>query len=185
MLNNPAPHPLPAAARSAAPPQALSRLAAAWHHAREAMQRAIPYDVLAVLARFSLAATFWRSGQTKVEGLAVDLVEGHFTLGWPRLSESAVALFRDEYQLPLLPPELAATLAATGEHLLPLLLLLGLGSRFAALGLLGMTAVIQLLVYPGAYPTHGVWAVALLMLVAQGPGRWSLDHLLGWERPLR
>jgi len=117
--------------------------------------------------------------------LAVDLVEGHFTLGWPRLSESAVALFRDEYQLPLLPPELAATLAATGEHLLPLLLLLGLGSRFAALGLLGMTAVIQLLVYPGAYPTHGVWAAALLMLVAQGPGRGSLDHLLGWERPLR
>ncbi len=183
MLNNPAP--LPAAARSAAPPQALSRLPVAWQRIRKAMQRAIPCDAQAALARFSLAATFWRSGQTKVEGLAIDLVEGHFTLGWPQLSENAVALFRDEYQLPLLAPELAATLAAAGEHLLPLLLLLGLGSRFAALGLLGMTAVIQLLVYPGAYPTHGVWAVALLMLLAQGPGRWSLDHLLGWERPLR
>jgi putative oxidoreductase len=189
MLDHPAPHPLPTAPNRTAsePPQtstaALARLADAWQHTREALQQRIPLDAIAALARFALAATFWRSGQTKVEGLSIDFIEGHFTLGWPHLSENAVALFRDEYQLPLLPPELAATLAATGEHLLPLLLLAGLGTRFAALGLLCMTAVIQLFVFPGAYPTHGVWAAALLLLIARGPGRWSLDYLFGLERP--
>lgn len=158
-----------------------TRCATAWQQLRAALERSLPHDAIAALARFALAATFWRSGQTKVEGLSIDLVEGHFTLGWPHLSENAVALFRDEYQLPLLPPELAATLAATGEHLLPALLLLGLASRFAALGLLGMTAVIQLFVFPGAYPTHGIWAAALLLVIARGPGRWSVDHALGWE----
>jgi putative oxidoreductase len=71
----------------------------------------------------------------------------------------------------------AATLAALGEHVLPVLVLLGLGTRFAALGLLVMTVVIQFLVYPGAYPTHGVWAAVLLWLMARGPGRLSLDYL--------
>ena len=137
-----------------------------------------PYDATALLARFSLAAVFWKSGQTKIEGLAVDLVDLRFDIGWPRLSASAVDLFRDEYKLPLLPPDLAATLAAAGEHLLPIALLLGLATRLSALGLLGMTAVIQLLVYPGAYPTHGTWAALLLVLVAQGGGRWSLDALI-------
>jgi putative oxidoreductase len=93
-----------------------------------------------------------------------------------------VALFQDEYRLPLLSPELGAALAALGEHLLPVLLLLGLGTRFAALGLLIMTAVIQFWVYPDAYPTHGVWAAVLLYLMARGPGRISLDHLIGPQR---
>ncbi len=137
-----------------------------------------PYDATALLARFSLAAVFWKSGQTKVEGLAIDLVDLRFDIAWPHLSASAVDLFRDEYKLPLLPPDIAATLAATGEHLLPIALLLGLATRLSALGLLGMTAVIQLLVYPGAYPTHGTWAALLLVLVAQGGGRWSLDALI-------
>lgn len=136
----------------------------------------IPVDLIALLGRFSIAAVFWKSGQTKVEGFAVDLVDGSVQLGWPRLSDSAVALFQEEYRLPLLPPELGATLAALGEHVLPVLILLGLGTRFAALGLLVMTLVIQLLVYPGAYPTHGVWAAVLLYLMARGPGRISLDH---------
>ena len=114
--------------------------------------------------------------------LQIDFVEGTFQLGLPRLSESAVDLFRDEYQLPLLAPELGATLAALGEHALPLLILLGLGTRFAALGLLVMTAVIQLLVYPGAWPTHGVWAAVLLWLMALGPGVVSLDHWLARRR---
>jgi putative oxidoreductase len=126
---------------------------------------------------------FWRSGQTKIEGLAIDLVEGRVELGWPRLSASAVDLFRDEYRLPLLAPELGATLAALGEHALPLLLLLGLGTRFAALGLLAMTLVIQLLVYPGAWPTHGTWAAVLLWLMARGPGVLSIDHWLARRRP--
>ena len=79
---------------------------------------------------------------------------------------------------------MGATLAALGEHILPVLILLGLGTRFAALGLLVMTLVIQLLVYPGAYPTHGVWAAVLLYLIARGPGRISLDHLIArrWGR---
>ena len=139
---------------------------------------AIPESAVALLARFSLAGVFWRSGQTKVEGFAVDLVEGRFEAGWPRLSANAVDLFREEYRLPLLPPEWGALLAATGEHLLPALLLLGLATRLSAAGLLAMTAVIQLLVYPGAWPTHGVWAAALLWLMLRGPGAVSLDHML-------
>jgi len=145
----------------------------------------IPESAIALLGRFSVAAVFWKSGQTKIEGLAIDIVSGTFELGLPRLSSSAVDLFRDEYQLPLLSPELGALMAAFGEHLLPLLLLLGLGTRFAALGLLVMTAVIQLLVYPAAYPTHGVWAAVLLWLMARGPGVISLDHLLAGRRQHR
>jgi putative oxidoreductase len=140
---------------------------------------AIPESLIALLARFSIAAVFWNSGQTKVEGFAINLVAGTFEIGTPRLSGSAVDLFRDEYRLPLLPPELAAWLATVGEHALPALLLLGLGSRFAAAGLLAMTAVIQILVYPGAYATHGVWAAVLLWLMVRGPGVLSVDHLLG------
>jgi putative oxidoreductase len=139
---------------------------------------AMPESAVALLARFSLAGVFWRSGQTKVEGFAIDLVEGRLDLGWPRLSANAVDLFREEYRLPLLPPEWGALLAATGEHLLPALLLLGLATRFSAAGLLAMTVVIQLLVYPGAWPTHGVWAAALLWLMLRGPGVLSLDHAL-------
>ena len=134
----------------------------------------IPHSFIALLARFSIASVFWQSGQTKVQGFAVDIVSGSFQLGWPRLSDTAVDLFRDEYRLPL--PELMAPLAAGAEHLFPLLLLFGLGTRFAALALLGMTLTIQLFVYPGAYATHGTWAALLLYLVAQGPGKVSLDH---------
>ena len=136
----------------------------------------IPYTLIAFVARFSIAAVFWNSGQTKVQGLVINLVSGEFELGWPRLSESALALFQDEYKLPLVPPELAAPMAALAEHVLPLFLLIGLATRFSALALLGMTLVIQLLVYPGAYATHGTWAAVLLVLMARGPGMWSVDH---------
>lgn len=140
--------------------------------------RRIPNSFIALLARFAIAATFWKSGQTKIEGLSIDIVEGTFKLGWPHLSDSAVQLFRDEYKLPLVPPELGATLAALGEHLLPLFILFGLATRLSALGLMGMTAVIQLFVYPGAYATHGVWAALLLYLMVHGPGRVSVDAAL-------
>jgi putative oxidoreductase len=155
-----------------------------WTSAHTLMAR-IPESAIALIGRFSVAAVFWKSGQTKIEGLAVDLVSGTFELGVPRLSPSAVDLFRDEYRLPLLSPELGATLAALGEHVLPMLLLLGLGTRFAALGLLLMTAVIQGLVYPAAYPTHGVWAAVLLWLMVRGPGVVSVDHVMAarWSRP--
>jgi putative oxidoreductase len=138
----------------------------------------IPNTVIAVIARFSIAAVFWNSGQTKVQGFVANLVTGEFTLGWPSLSESALALFQDEYKLPLIPAELAAPMAALAEHLFPLLILIGLGTRLSAFALLGMTLVIQLFVYPGAYATHGTWAALLLYLMARGPGRLSLDHWL-------
>lgn len=177
---NAAPTPSPStAAPPAAPASPIARAGLP-----EVLQRvyaamaAIPYALIALLGRFSIAAVFWQSGQTKIEGLAIDLVAGRFEWGWPRLAPSAIDLFRDEYRLPLLPPEWAAPLAATAEHVLPLLLLIGLGTRLSALGLLGMTAVIQLLVYPGAYATHGVWAAVLLGLMAHGPGKLSVDHLL-------
>jgi len=143
---------------------------------------AIPESAIALLARFSIAAVFWKSGQTKVEGFEIDLVEGRFAIGWPRLSANAVDLFRDEYRLPLLPPEWGALLAAWGEHLLPALLLVGLATRLSAAGLLGMTLVIQLFVYPGAWPTHGTWAALLLWLMARGPGTVSVDHRLAARR---
>lgn len=138
----------------------------------------IPQTLVALLARFSIAAVFWTSGQTKIQGLAINFVTGEFKLGWPRLSDSAVDLFKDEYRLPVIPPELAAPLAATAEHLFPLLILIGLGTRFSALALLLMTLVIQIFVYPGAYATHATWAAVLLYLIARGPGILSLDHWL-------
>jgi putative oxidoreductase len=138
----------------------------------------IPDSLICLLGRFSIAAIFWKSGQTKVQGFAIDIVSGEFQLGLPRLSDSVVALFRDEYKLPLVPPEIAAPLAAFAEHLFPLLILIGLATRFSAAALLAMTATIQLLVYPDAWPTHGVWAAVLLFLVAKGPGALSIDHLI-------
>ncbi|MBL8349702.1 MAG: DoxX family membrane protein [Burkholderiaceae bacterium] len=163
------------AARSTASEAAARSPARLYARLTHLLQR-IPHSAVALLARFSIAAVFWQSGQTKVEGFALNLVSGEFTLGWPRLSDSALALFRDEYRLPLLAPELAAPLAAIAEHLLPLALLLGLATRLSALGLLGMTAVIQVFVYPGAYATHGTWAALLLYLMVQGPGSLSMDH---------
>ena len=138
----------------------------------------IPHSLIAFVGRFSVAAIFWQSGQTKVEGFAIDLVAGRFQWGFPRLAESTVDLFRDEYALPLIDPQLAAYLAATAEHLFPVLLLLGLATRYSALALLAMTMVIEVFVYPEAYPTHGVWAAVLLYLIARGPGAISVDHLL-------
>ena len=149
-----------------------------WIQTANALCARIPHSPIALVARFSIAAVFWKSGQTKIEGLAIDIVDGKFSLGWPRLADSAVPLFRDEYKVPLLSPEIAAPLAAFAEHLLPALLLIGLATRFSALGLLGMTAVIQLFVYPAAYPTHGVWAAVLLYLVGMGPGAVSIDRWL-------
>lgn len=131
---------------------------------------AVPHDLIALVARLSIAATFWRSGQTKVEG-------------W-HVTDTAVALFEDEYRLPLLDPWLAAHLAALAEHLFPALLVIGLASRLSALALLGMTLVIEIFVYPDAWPIHGTWAVCLLVIIAHGPGRLSLDHWIAGRRPM-
>lgn len=138
----------------------------------------VPNTLLAFVARFSIAAVFWKSGQTKIQGLEIDIVSREFTLGWPRLSDSVVDLFRDEYRLPVIPPEMAAIMAAFAEHFFPLLILFGMATRLSALALLGMTMTIQLFVYPDAYPTHGTWAAVLLYLMVHGPGKLSLDHWL-------
>jgi putative oxidoreductase len=144
----------------------------------EAPLQRIPHTLIAFIARFSLAAVFWQSGQTKIEGLAINIVQWEWVIGWPRLAENTVALFAEEYQLPLLSPVLAAHLATAAEHALPILLLLGLFTRWAALGLLGMTLVIQLLVYPSAWMVHGLWATGLLYLIKHGPGCAALDPWL-------
>jgi putative oxidoreductase len=124
----------------------------------------IPYWPIALSARIFPAMVFWQSGQTKVEGFS--------------LKPSAVALFESEYQLPLIDPAIAATAAAVAEHLFPVLLVIGLASRFSAIALLLMTAVIEIFVYPDAWPIHGVWATCFLIVIARGPGPLSLDHLI-------
>jgi putative oxidoreductase len=147
-------------------PVSVSGPRALYNRAAGMLASLIGHDVLALAARFGIAGVFWLSGRTKVEG-------------WLTVSDNAVALFADEYRLPLLPPELGAHLAAYAEHLFPVLLVLGLCTRASALALLGMTAVIQIFVYPDAWPTHLVWATALLYLAGRGAGRVSLDTLLG------
>jgi putative oxidoreductase len=132
---------------------------------RARLARLLPDATLLLLDRVAVAAIFFLSGRTKVEGF--------FTI-----KASTYELFRSEYALPLIPPELAAHMAATAEHVFPLLLVLGLCTRGAALGLLGMTAVIEIFVYPDAWPTHLSWAALLLPLVAKGGGKWSLDRMI-------
>ncbi|MCR0997809.1 DoxX family protein [Serratia rubidaea] len=143
------------------------------------IQKIVQESLLGLLARLALAATFWLSGQSKVEGLTIDILGGEpLRLGIPHLTSGALALFATEYQLPLLPPAIAATLAAVAEHLFPLLLLLGLATRFSALALWVMTLVIQVFVYPDAWPVHIMWMSAQIYLMSYGGGRLSLDHLL-------
>src|SRR3954447_24901996 len=124
----------------------------------------IPYWFIALAARIFPAAVFWQSGETKVAG-------------W-HLKPSAIALFQNEYQLPLIDPTMAAYISAFSEHFFPILLVVGFATRFSALALLVMTAVIEIFVYPDAWPTHGVWATCFLVVIARGPGWLSLDHLL-------
>ena len=121
----------------------------------------VPYAVLALPLRFAVATVFWNSGMTK-------LADWNATL----------SLFTDEYQVPLLPPELAANLALAIEVTMPVLLVLGLLTRTAALLLLAMTAVIEVFVYPQAWPTHIQWAAMLLVLLCRGAGSLSLDALI-------
>ena len=123
-------------------------------------------DVLSLVARISIASIFFLSGRTKVDGVL-------------HVTDGAVQLFEDEYKLPLVDPSVAAHAAAYAEHFFPLLLVLGLCTRFAALALLGMTAVIEIFVYPDAWPTHLSWAGLLLVLIGRGGGAWSLDRALG------
>jgi putative oxidoreductase len=141
-------------------------LLAAWNRAAERLSSLVGDGLIAIAARFSIAGIFFLSGRTKVDGLLT-------------VSDSAYLLFRQEYKVPLLPPELAAHMAAYAEHLFPVLLVLGLFTRLSAFALLGMTAVIQVFVYPDAWPTHLSWAALLLYLVGRGAGPVSLDRVFG------
>jgi putative oxidoreductase len=131
----------------------------------DTLRRLLPPALQLLVARLGIAAIFFLSGRTKVQGLLT-------------IKASTYELFRSEYALPLIPPEIAAHLATYTEHLCPILLVLGLFTRSAAATLLGMTAVIEIFVYPDAWPTHLSWAGLLIPLIAQGGGAWSLDTLL-------
>jgi len=121
----------------------------------------VPYSLLAMPLRLAVATVFWNSAMTKLAN-------------W----ETAIELFREDYKVPLIPPELAAYLAVSIEVTAPILLMLGLATRPVALVLLGMTTVIEVFVYPLAWPTHIQWAAMLLLLLCRGAGNWSLDHLI-------
>jgi putative oxidoreductase len=123
-----------------------------------------PLGVLQFLFRFAIAAVFWNSGLTKIAS-------------W----QTTIVLFRDEYRVPLLPPELAASLAAAVELTCPVLLVIGLATRLATLPMLAMTFVIEAFVYPEDWIEHLGWAAFLLFILTRGPGPIALDR---WLAPL-
>lgn len=139
-----------------------------WLDAGRRLAERIPYALVALVARLAVAIVFWRSGQTKVDGFF-------------QIKDNTFFLFREEYKVPFLPPDSAAYLTTIAEHVLPVLLVVGLASRLSALCLMIMTLVIQLFVYPDAWPTHILWFAPLLLILARGPGALSLDHLI-WKR---
>jgi putative oxidoreductase len=120
-----------------------------------------PISILQFLFRFTIAAVFWKSGLTKIAS-------------W----FATVALFANEYRVPVLPPEIAATMAATIELACPVFLVLGLGTRLATLPMLGMTFVIEVFVYPEDWLEHLTWATTLLFILTKGPGPLSIDHYI-------
>lgn len=128
---------------------------------------AVPEAIALLFARVALAGIFWRSARTKVE-------EGT----WLQMSDTTVFLFQEEYGMPF--PEITGLLATYAEHFFPILLVLGLATRFGAAGLLGMTLVIQFFVYPEAWwSVHIIWVALALVLITRGGGLFSLDKLVG------
>jgi putative oxidoreductase len=138
---------------------------APYHLFTSAAATLLPPALLLLVQRLGIAAVFFMSGRTKVDGLLT-------------VNDTAFELFRSDYALPLVRPEIAAYAATYSEHLFPLLLVLGLFTRFAAFGLLVMTSIIEIFVYPDAWPTHLSWAGLLLPLIALGGGKLSLDRVL-------
>ena len=120
-----------------------------------------PQSLLLLGIRIGVGSVFFKAGMLKYNSF-----------------EFAIRLFRDEYQVPLLDPALAARLAMFNELAFPALLFVGLGSRLATLPLLGMIGVIQTFVYPDAWPDHLFWGMSLVFVLTRGPGVFSLDHLI-------
>ncbi|TDI60737.1 MAG: DoxX family membrane protein [Alphaproteobacteria bacterium] len=141
-------------------------------HRFNALVNSIPNAAILLVARLAAATPFWMSGQNKVVGWDI----------W-NVTQSTVFLFEYEYDLPLISPALAASAASIGEHVLPILLVLGLLTRIGAAGLIIMTLVIQTFVYPEAWTVHLLWFAPLLLLMVRGGGSLSLDHLFGLDKP--
>ena len=134
----------------------------------------IPEAIVLLFVRVALAGIFWRSGRTKVE-------EG----SWLSVSDSTLTLFSEDpfNKVPVLPSDFAAYLTTYAEHLLPILLVLGLFTRLTAFTLLGMTLVIQIFVFPDAWwPVHSLWVALALVLIVRGGGGLSVDALLAGRR---
>lgn len=121
----------------------------------------LPVSMLQLGARISMAAIFWRAGQTKLAN-------------W----DLTVLLFASEYKVPVLPPAIAASLAVSIELTVPVLLVLGFATRLSCLPMIGMTIVIQSFVYPQNWVDHLAWMTLLLLLVSRGPGAVSIDHFI-------
>lgn len=147
------------------------------------MMSKIPDSIISLLARGIMASIFWKSAMTKIALNDTGLADFSFaqvwnviTLDWT-VSSMTYTLFEYDYDLPLLPYEWAAHMAITAELILPMALVLGFFTRYAALAMLGMTLVIQIFVYPHLWNVHGLWAVALLFMISKGGGKISLDNI--------
>ncbi|MGD8768097.1 MAG: DoxX family protein [Methyloceanibacter sp.] len=128
----------------------------------------IPYSLVALVARFAVAAVFWRSAMTKVDESF-------------QVKSTTFFLFKEEYKVPIIPPDMAAYLATYQELIGAVLLVIGLATRLTALSFIGMVAIIQVFVYPSGWPEHLLWFALLFLLVARGPGAISVDHLI-WRK---
>jgi putative oxidoreductase len=131
-------------------------------HQAIALLDLFPPSIIQLMFRIAIAAVFWSSGLTKIAS-------------W----DTTIALFRNEYMVPLLPPEVAAVMSATFELSCSALIVVGLATRLATLPLLGMTFVIEVFVYSEYWTMHLMWASVLLFLLTKGPGVFSLDHYTG------
>lgn len=131
----------------------------------DGLERLLSYDLIALITRLSVASVFFMSGRSKVDGFL-------------NISDGTYTLFREDYRLPFISPEIAAPMATYAEHMFSILLVVGLFTRFSAIAFLAMTAVIEIFVYPDAWPTHLSWAALLILLIGRGGGRWSLDQAL-------
>lgn len=146
----------------------MTLITAPYHRAVGLLSAPWVESLVLLFVRISLAGIFWRSGRTKVD-------EG----SWLTVSDTTKFLFQEDYKNVPLPPELGAYLSTYAEHFFPLLLVVGLFTRLSALGLLGMTMVIQVFVFPEAWwSVHIIWVALTLTLIVRGGGQVSLDALL-------